>query len=52
LKLKEDFKEWRKRAQEKIKGFKQNKITEDLNIIRFLYIFLKKFIYYFPEFFD
>ena len=29
VKLKEDFKEWRKRAQEKIKEFKQNKITED-----------------------
>lgn len=29
VKLKEDFKEWRKGAQEKIKEFKQNKITED-----------------------
>lgn len=29
VKLKEDFKAWRKRAQEKIKEFKQNKITEE-----------------------
>ena len=29
MKLKEDFKAWRKRAQEKIKEFKQNKITEE-----------------------
>ena len=29
VKLKEDFKAWRKRAQEKIKEYKQNKITEE-----------------------
>ena len=29
VKLKEDFKEWREGAQEKIKDFKQNKIIED-----------------------
>ena len=29
VKLKEDFKEWRKKAQEQIKEYKQNKITED-----------------------